>query len=397
MSNMKNLFITKITIIELLILFIFYILINKYCFILLFILFLFLLYNSNKASNISLPEDIGNTTMKAFLENPSFPSYSLKDKYIFKDDVKIPQLKTEKDILIKVYSAALNEVDYIYLFSQFPFIRWFKMSHYGVGMDFSGKIIQIGKEVTKFKKGDEVFGFGNLGVLQEYTLTKENLICKKTNFLNFNEAACLPCCFGTAYLSLTYNFGTDVKNKKVLIVGCSGGVGILAIQIAKYLQFEKVYGVCSSKNKNLVESYGIDGVLTYDKENYITECKEKFDLIFDNASSPSSLKYGKYKILLKENIGEYVVVNGTFKQKIFGALQLLIGQRFKIEPKHFHFNFGSQDFNYLELAVKIIKEKKLKLLFEPHDFDKKEIISCYEIIKSRRTRGKLIIEINKDS
>ena len=118
---MKNLFITKITIIELLILFIFYILINKYCFILLLTLIMILLYKSNKASNIPLPKDIGNSTMNAFLENPNNASDSLKDKYIFQGQVKIPQLKSERDILIKVYSAALNEVDYIYLFSQFPF------------------------------------------------------------------------------------------------------------------------------------------------------------------------------------------------------------------------------------------------------------------------------------
>ena len=78
-------------------------------------------------------------------------------------------------------------------------------------------------------------------------------------------------------------------------------------------------------------------------------------------------------------------------------MQLLIGKRFKIEPEHFHFNFGSQDSKYLEIAVKMIVEKKLKLLFEIYNFNKKEIISCYEIIKSRRTKGKLIIEINKDS
>ena len=115
------------------------------------------------------------------------------------------------------------------------------MSFYGVGMDFSGKIVQLGKNVTKYKIGDEVFGFSTLGVLQEYTLTKENLITKKPNLFSFNEVVCIPC-----YLS---------------------------IQIAKYLNFEKVYGVCSSRNKSLVESFGVDGVLCYDKENYINECK----------------------------------------------------------------------------------------------------------------------------
>ena len=396
MENFKKLLLSKITIIELAIFIIAYLIINKFFFFLLLFIFLLLIYKLNKTSNIPLTTDIKNITMKAFLENPNPSSDSFKDKYIFNSNVNIPHLRSDTDILIKIYSAALNEVDYIYSFSQFPLIRWFKMSHFGIGMDFSGKVIQVGEKVNKFKKGDEVFGFGNSGVLQEYTLTKENLICKKPYFISFNEAACLPCCFGTAYKSLTYNFNTDVKNKKVLIVGSSGGVGILAIQIAKYLQFEKVYGVCSSKNKSFVESFGIDGVLTYDKENYLSECKDKFDLIFDNASSPISLQYEKYKGLLKPNSGEYVVVNGTLKQKILGALQLLIGKKFKIEPNNFHFNFGSQDSKYLEIAVKMIEEKKLKLVFEPHNFEKKEIISCYNIIKSRRTRGKLIIEIYKD-
>ena len=86
-----------------------------------------LLYKSNKASNTPLPKDIGISTMKAFIENQNNSSDSLKDKYIFQDKVKIPQLKSERDILIKVYSAALNEVDYIYLFSQFPFLKCLTM------------------------------------------------------------------------------------------------------------------------------------------------------------------------------------------------------------------------------------------------------------------------------
>ena len=180
-------------------------------------------------------------------------------------------------------------------------------------------------------------------------------------------------------------------------MGCSGGIGIFAIQISKYLNFEKIVGVCSSRNKNLVVSYGVDEVLCYDKENYINDFKEKFDLIFDNVSSPESgLQYEKYKVLLKPEVGEYIVINGTFKQKILGFLQLLIGKRFKIEPDHFHLNFGSQDSRFLEIGSKMIIEKKLRVLYEPHHFDKKEIISCYEVIESRRTRGKLVIEIKKN-
>ena len=396
MKIYMNLIFSKNTIIEIIIALAFFILFNKFIFIALISILLFLVYQSNKTSNFPLPKELENLKMKAFLENPKNTSKLMKDKFIFKDKVDIPHLKSENDILVKIYSSALNQVDYIYQFSQFPLIRWFKMSHFGVGMDFSGKILQVGKNVTKYKIGDEVFGFAKGGSLQEYTLTNENIIFKKPDSISFNEISALPSCFGTAYRSLTYNFGTDVKNKKVLIVGCSGGIGIFAIQISKYLNFEKIVGVCSSRNKNLVESYGVDEVLCYDKENYINDCKEKFDLIFDNVSSPESgLQYEKYKVLLKHYVGEYIVINGTFKQKILGALQLLIGKKFKIEPDHFHFNFGSQDSKFLEIGSKMINEKKLRVLYEPHNFDKKEIISCYEVIESRRTKGKLVIEIKK--
>ena len=72
-------------------------------------------------------------------------------------------------------------------------------------------------------------------------------------------------------------------------------------------------------------------VLCYDKENYINDYKEKLNLIFENVSSPESgLPYEKYKVLLKHDVGEYIVINGTFKQKILGALQLLIGKKIKL-------------------------------------------------------------------
>lgn len=397
MKNYMSLVFSKNTIIEIGIFFTFFFLFNKFIFILSIFVLCFLVYNSNKTSNFPLPKELENLKMKAFIENPSISSNLMKDKFIFEDKIDIPHLKSENDILVKIYSSALNQVDYIYQFSQFPIIRWFKMSHFGVGMDFSGKIVQVGKNVTKYKIGDDVFGFTKGGSLQEYSLTNENIIFKKPDSISFNEISSLPSCFGTAYRSLTYNFGTDVKNKKVLIVGCSGGIGIFAVQISKYLNFEKVIGICSSRNKNLVGSYGVDEVLCYDLENDINDCKEKFDLIFDNVSSPESgLQYDKYKSLLKPDVGEYIVINGTFKQKILGALQLLIGKRFKIEPDHFHFNFGSQDSKYLEIGSKMIEGKNLRVLYEPHNFDKKEIISCYEVIESRRTKGKLVIEIKKE-
>ncbi len=98
-----------------------------------------------------------------------------------------------------------------------------------------------------------MFGSTIGGAFQEYALTYENRIFKKPHLISHNEASCIQTCFSTAYKCLTYNFNTDVKDKNDLIIGCSGGVGIFAIQIAKYLGFKNMYGICSSKIKNLLK------------------------------------------------------------------------------------------------------------------------------------------------
>lgn len=84
------------------------------------------------------------------------------------------------------------------------------------------------------------------------------------------------------------------------------------------------------------------------------------------------------------------------KERICGALQILFRNKIKVEKKHFHYNFGSMDSSYLEVAAKMIEEKKLKVHLEKHNFDKKEIYDGFEIIDARRTKGKLVYEIYKD-
>ena len=395
MNGLFLLLYSKKTFIELAILLILCFLLNKIIFLSILLVLIFFIYKSNKKSNIPIPKELENIKMKALLENLNCSSNKFQDMFSFQENITIPPLKNDSYILVKVYSVSLNHIDTLFLFSNIPFVRWFRFSHFGVGSDFSGKIIQTGKYVKNFKKGDEVFGSTIGGAFQEYALTYESRIFKKPDSISHNEASCIQTCFSTAYKSLTYNFNTDVKDKNVLIIGCSGGVGIFAIQIAKYLGFKNVYGICSSKNKEFVKSFGIDEVLCYDKENYIKDCNEKFDLIFDNVHSAESMQYEKYKILLKTNIGKYVVVNGTMKERIFGALQVLFQNKINIfEPKNFHYHFGSLDNKYLEIAANMFAKKKLKVYYQKFIFDKKEIMNGLELIKSRRTKGKLVYEIN---
>ena len=104
MKDLKNLIFSKNTLIELTTIFILFILINKYCFLLLISLLFLLLYKSNKTSNIPLPKEIEKFRMKAFLVSPKPISDELKDKFIFEEKVNLPQIKSDNDILIKIYS-----------------------------------------------------------------------------------------------------------------------------------------------------------------------------------------------------------------------------------------------------------------------------------------------------
>ena len=253
MNNLFLLLYSKKTFIELAILSILYFLLNKFIFLSILLVLIFFIYKSNKKSNIPIPKELENIKMKALLENLNCSSNKFQDMFSFQENINIPPLKNDSYILVKVYSVSLNHIDTVFLFSNIPFVRWFRFSHFGVGSDFSGKIIQTGKDVKNFKKGDEVFGSTIGGAFQEYALTYESRIFKKPHSINHNEASCIQTCFATAYKSLTYNFNTDVKDKNVLIIGCSGGVGIFAIQIAKYLGFKTYMEYVVQKIKNLLK------------------------------------------------------------------------------------------------------------------------------------------------
>ena len=107
----------------------------------------------------------------------------------------------------------------------------------------------------------------------------------------------------------------------------------------------------------------MDKILCYDEEQYLNNCDEKFDLIFDNAYSGNLEHYEKYNGFLKSDNGLDVVVNGTMKERIFGGLQVLLGKRFNIEKKQFHYSFGSMSYEYLDIAKKMMEENKLKFFY----------------------------------
>jgi NADPH:quinone reductase-like Zn-dependent oxidoreductase len=156
-----------------------------------------------------------------------------------------------------------------------------------VGVDLAGRVEAVGKNVTRFKPGDEVFG-GCSRACAEYTCAKEDQLVPKPNNLTFEQAAAVPTS-ALAALQALRDHGKVQPGQKVLINGASGGVGTFALQIAKALGAE-VTGVCSTANVDMVGSIGADHVIDYTKEDF-TQGEPRYDLILDNVASHSFAEY----------------------------------------------------------------------------------------------------------
>ena len=218
--------------------------------------------------------------MRAIVHN----TYGSPDVLEF-HEVEKPDV-TDDGVLVRVRAASINPAD-MYALSGRPLLvrargGLFKPKDNRIGIDFAGTVEAVGKDVTEFRVGDEVFG-GKSGALAEYISVRDRFALKPAN-LTFEEAASVPVAAVTALQGLR-DKGKLLPGQKVLINGASGGVGTFALQIAKVLGAE-VTGVCSSRNVELVRSLGADHVIDYTHEDY-THSDRRYDLILDLVGNKS--------------------------------------------------------------------------------------------------------------
>jgi NADPH:quinone reductase-like Zn-dependent oxidoreductase len=195
------------------------------------------------------------------------------------EDIARP-VPNDDQVLIKVHAAAVNPYDWHFL-RGIPYVMRMetglrKPKSRRFGVDAAGQIIAVGKNVTRFKPGDEVFGTCD-GALAEYCIAKSKLALKPAN-ITFAQAAAVPIAGVTALQALR-DEGHLQAGQKVLINGASGGVGTFAVQIAKSLG-ATVTGVCSGRSADLVRSLGADHIIDYTKEDF-TKGAQRYDLILD--------------------------------------------------------------------------------------------------------------------
>ena len=243
----------------------------------------------------------GTVTMKAVVRRCYGPP-----EVLALEDVEKPR-PADDQVLIKVRAASINPLDWHYMRATPYLIRMETglgaPANPRLGVDFAGVVESVGKDVTRFKPGDAVFG-GKFGALAEYVAVSESgSLAMKPQELGFEQAAAVNVAAVTALQALRDRAGLKA-GQSVLINGASGGVGTFALQIAKALGAE-VTGVCSTRNVELVRSLGADHVIDYTREDF-TQGTALYDVVMDNVANRGVLEVRR---VLKPS-GRYLAIGG---------------------------------------------------------------------------------------
>lgn len=225
--------------------------------------------------------------------------------------LRLAQIETpvpgDDELLVKVHAAALNPLDWHEMRGT-PYVMRLgsglrRPKELRLGVDFAGTVQAVGRKVTRFKAGDEVFG-GRSGALAQFLVVREDrAIALKPANISFEQAAAVAVAATTALQGLR-DAGRLQAGDKLLINGASGGVGTFAVQIAKSMG-AVVTGVSSERNHELVRSLGADHVIDYRTQDY-TAGAQRYDVILDNVGNRSLSE--NRRALVRD--GRYVLIGG---------------------------------------------------------------------------------------
>jgi NADPH:quinone reductase-like Zn-dependent oxidoreductase len=326
-----------------------------------------------------------------------FTEYGSPDVLQLKEVVK-PAPK-ENEILVRVYATPVNYGDLtarnfanltssefnmpalLFLPARMSF-GWNKPKINILGSELAGKVEAVGQAVSKFKPGDEVFAYigMNMGANAEYIcLPESGTIALKPANLTFDEAATLP--YG-AIMAVSLLQKANLKpGQKVLINGASGGIGAMAVQLAKYYGAE-VTGVCGAPRLEYVKSLGADKVIDYTKEDF-TQNGETYDLIFDILGRSS---FSRCKGSLKPN-GIYLLA--SFKnQALFQMLWTsLTGSKQKVICA-----MADEKTENLVFIKELVEAGKVKTLIDKR-FPLEQTTEAHRYVEQGRKQGNVVITL----
>lgn len=304
-------------------------------------------------------------------------------------DIDRPGIKPDQ-VLVEILATSVTTADWRVRASAFPGGIWlmgrlmmglFSPRHKVLGSEFAGRVVETGKDVTRFSVGDPVFGMrAGFGAHAEYLAIGEKAcIATKPDSINFDEAAAIP--FG-ALCALVFlrDFAKVQMGWKVLVAGASGGVGVYAVQIAKHLGAE-VTAVCSASNRELVRSLGADHLIDYRATDFTRE-GERYDLIFDTAGTTS---FARAKKALKPQ--------GTFLPLEFGLADAFRALTAKIAGgPGMLLRVSGDSREDLETVSELIGQGALKPVIDSA-FPLDAVIDAYRRVETRHKTGSVVLRV----
>jgi NADPH:quinone reductase-like Zn-dependent oxidoreductase len=297
---------------------------------------------------------------------------------------------TDDAVLVRVHAASINALDWHFMRGE-PFIArmafgLFKPKARFLGVDVAGKVEAVGKNVTQFHAGDEVFG-SCTGALAEYACAGEGGLVLKPAALTFEQAAAVPVAAVTALQALR-DHGHVLPGQKVLVNGASGGVGTFAVQIAKSFGAD-VTGVCSTKNVDLVRSLGADHVVDYTQADF-TQGQERYDLMVDIAGSRGWSEMTR----VLDAKATVVVVGGPSPNRWLGPVSHLLKVRLASAggSRKVAFFVAAVNQENLVALQKLLEAGKVTP-FVDRTYPLSEAAEAMRYLESGHARGKVVITV----
>ncbi|HET8705055.1 MAG TPA: NADP-dependent oxidoreductase [Pseudomonadales bacterium] len=289
----------------------------------------------------------------------------------------------KNEVLVEIYNASVNPLDWR-MHKAFSYLPVNAILPLILGRDFSGVIVEKGSRVQDFEIGDEVYGYTMnflKGSYAEYAAVSVNQLARKPKNISFAEAAAIPL-VGITALRALQNANLNA-GARVLIIGASGGVGTMAVQIARSLG-ASVIGVCSGKNKALVESLGAEQVVDYTQQNYV-DVLNGIDLVFDTTGKESLSKC--QSIMNKD---------GNFITTLPGPMTALnlVESTLGLKQQKVKIVSAFSNRKSLETLTQMVENQQLKPVIDS-EFSFEQINDSMERSKTNHARGKVILTIRE--
>lgn len=295
----------------------------------------------------------------------------------------------DDEVLVKIRAVSVNDWDWGNLQGIPKFFRLFsgfKPKHQILGSDIAGVVESMGKNVSKFKAGDEVFGdlSGRWGGFAEYICARADKLGLKSPRMSFEEAAAIPQAGMLAVQGLI-DRGHIKPGQKILINGAGGGVGTFGVQIAKTYSNVEVTGVDHTDKLEMMKNIGFDHVIDYTREDFTSNGK-KYDLILDAKSSRSMFEYTRS---LSTN-GVYATVGGSLLRLLqYLFLIPLVAMTGKKRARIVMLK-PNKDLEYMK---QLYDQGKMKVIIDgPYRLE--ETRKVFEIYARQEHKGKMVITVD---